>query len=54
MEILVQNEYRMLFRLIALLLLNSLMVVPKGIYDIDHNLQEVSRRNSGLGFQLGD
>lgn len=53
MDILVKNEYRMIFRLIALLILISLMVVPKGINYIDHNLQEVSRNKSGLELEWG-
>lgn len=38
MEVLVQYEYRMLLRLLALLVFYGLVVLPEGISNIDHNL----------------
>ena len=54
MEILVQNEYRMPFRTIASLVLNSLVIVSNGINDINHHLQEVSRYNWKLRVGTAD
>ena len=48
MELLVQNEYSMLFRLIASLILNGFVIVPKGVNDIDYNLDAISTCNSSL------
>ena len=50
MKPLVQNEYGMLFQLITLLVLTGLVVVSKCIDDIDHDLEDISNRESSLGF----